>query len=264
MRSTRILALVAVALAASSVAPAEDIHVVVSGGFAAAYKTLAATFETRTHNHLVTERGASMGQTTTAIPARLDRGEAVDVIILAREGLDPLFAKGQVDPASVVDLVRSKIAMAVRQGAPVPDISSVAAFKRTLLEAKSVAYSDSTSGVYLSGTLFKRLGIEQEMLAKGRMIPGTPVGETVARGEAEIGFQQYSELLPVAGIRLVGAIPEETQMVTVYAAAITTRAHAPAAARALIQFLSSPEAREAIKASGLEPVDHAGADKVPQ
>jgi polar amino acid transport system substrate-binding protein len=182
----------------------------------------------------------------------------VDVIILAREGLDPLFAKGQVDPASVVDLVRSKIAMAVRQGAPVPDISSVAAFKRTLLEAKSVAYSDSTSGVYLSGKLFKRLGIEQEMLAKGRMIPGTPVGETVARGEAEIGFQQYSELLPVAGIRIVGAIPEETQMVTVYAAAITSRAEAPAGARALIQFLSSPEAHEAITASGLEPVDQAG------
>jgi molybdate transport system substrate-binding protein len=257
MRSTRILALVAGAIAASSVASAEDIHAVVSGGFAAAYKTLAATFEVRTHNHLVTEWGASMGQTTTAIPVRLDRGEAVDLVILAREGLDPLVTKGQVDPASVVDLVRSKIAMAVRQGAPEPDISTIEALKKTLLNAKSVAYSDSASGVYLSRELFKRLGIEQEMLAKGRVIPGTPVGEIVARGDAEIGFQQYSELLPVAGIRIVGAIPEETQKVTVFTAAITTRAKAPEGARALIRFLGSPEAREAIKASGLEPIDQA-------
>lgn len=233
---------------------AEDIHVVISGGFAAAYTELAATFETRTHNHLITERGASMGNTPTAIPVRLDRGEAVDVVILAREGLDGLVKKGQVVAGSEVDLVRSKIAMAVREGAPAPDISTVAAFKRTLLKAKSVAYSDSASGVYLSTELFKRLGIDKELAAKSHMIPGTPVGETVARGEAEIGFQQYSELLPIKGIRIVGTIPEQTQKVTVFSAGVTSNAKAPAAARALIEFLASPQAYKAIKASGLEPV----------
>ena len=242
-------------LAVSSLAVADDIHVVVSGGFAAAYKMLAAPFEGRSHHHLITVWGASIGQTPTAIPMRLDRGETLDVVILAREGLDLLVSKGQVDPATAVDLVRSPIAMAVRQGAPVPDISSVESFKRTLLNAKSIAYSDSASGVYLSGELFKRLGIEREMHDKAHMVAGKPVGESVARGEAEIGFQQYSELLPVAGIRIVGTIPREIQKITVFTAAVTTHAASHENARALIRFLASPESRDAIRASGLEPID---------
>ncbi len=248
------LVLAAGSIACSQSANAEDIHVVVSGAFTAAYKELAPTFEKNTHHHLITEWGASMGTTPTAIPMRLDRGEAIDVVILAREGLDPLVAKKQIVAGSQVDLVRSKIAMAVREGAPVPDISTVEAFKRTLLNAKSVAYSDSASGVYLSGELFQRLGIDKELAAKSHRILGTPVGEAVARGDVEIGFQQFSELLPIKGIRIVGAIPDETQKVTVFSAGITTSAKAPAGARALIRFLASPEAYGAIKASGLEPV----------
>ncbi len=246
--------LAAASLAAfSQPAAAEDIRVVVSGGFAAAYKELSVAFEKRTQHRLITGWGASMGSTPTAIPVRLERGEAIDVVIMAREGLEPLLAKGRVVPGSEADLVRSKIAMAVREGAPAPDISSVEALRRTLLNARSIAYSDSASGVYLSGDLFKRLGIDQQIAGKSRMIHGTPVGETVARGEAEIGFQQYSELLPVKGIRIVGLIPEETQKVTVFAAGVTTNAKAPVGARALIEFLASPDAYSAIRASGLEP-----------
>lgn len=255
MRNTRILLLAAGAFATSGLAVGEDIHVAVSGGFSAAYKVLSAPFEERSHQHLITEWGASMGQTPTAIPMRLDRGEALDVVILAREGLDLLVTKGQVDPATAVDLVRSPIAMAVREGAPVPDISSVESFRRTLLAARSIAYSDSASGVYLSGELFKRLGIEREMHDRAHMVSGTPVGESVARGEAEIGFQQYSELLPVPGIQIVGSIPAEIQKVTVFSAAVTTHASSSGSGRALIRFLASPEARDAIRASGLEPID---------
>jgi len=255
MRNVRTAVLAVAALVASGLAQAEDIHVAVSGGFAAAYRKLSAPFEEQSHEHLVTVWGASMGDTPTAIPMRLDRGEPLDVVILAREGLDVLVSRGQVDPATAVDLVRSPIAMAVRQGAPLPDISSVESFKRTLLDAKSVAYSDSASGVYLSGELFKRLGIEREMHDKAHVVAGTPVGEIVARGEAEIGFQQYSELLPVAGIRIVGPIPAEIQKITVFSAAVTKYANSPADARALIRFLASPEARDSIRASGLEPID---------
>jgi molybdate transport system substrate-binding protein len=236
---------------------AEDIHVVVSGGLAAAYKDVSPAFEKRTHHHLITEWGPSMGTTPGAIPMRLDRGEPVDVVIMVREGLGPLIARGQIVSGSAVDLARSKIAMAVRNGAPTPDISTVGAFRRTLLNAKSVAYSDSASGVYIAGELFKRLGIEAQMAGKSRMIPATPVGEVVSSGAFELGFQQYSELLPVAGIHVVGLIPEELQKVTVYSAAIATETKAPAGARTLIEFLASPQAYRAIRISGLEPIGSA-------
>jgi len=238
------------------VASADEIHVAISGGAAAAYLTLAPLFEKSTGHRLNTQQGSSMGTTFGAIPMRLDRGESVDVVIMVREGLEPLIAKGQVVRGSAVDIARSRIAMAVRKGAPMPDISTVESFRRALLQSKSVAYSDSASGLYIAGELFKRLGIEEQMAGKSRMIPGTPVGEAVASGEYELGFQQYSELLPVPGIQIVGLIPAELQKVTVYVAALTTSAKAPVAGRTLIKFLSSPQAYPALEASGLEPIRH--------
>ena len=235
-------------------AAADDIHVVVSGGLTPAFKELVPVFEKLTSHHVIVELGPSMGTTVNAIPTRLDRGESIDVLLMVRDGIPPLLAKGQVDPASVTDLARSKIAMAVRKGAPAPDIGSVAAFKRTLLNAKSVAWSDSASGVYLRTELFKRLGVDKELAAKGRTIQATPVGEAVASGEFELGFQQYSELLAVSGIQIVGLIPEELQKITMYSGAIPTGAKSPAAGRALIGFLASASAAGVIKASGLEPL----------
>ena len=235
-------------------ASADEIHVAISGGVAVAYKQLVPVFEKSTHHRLSAQFGPSMGATPGAIPMRLDRGEPLDVVIMVREALEPLIAKKQVVAGSVVDLARSKIAMAVRAGAPVPDIGTVESFRQTLLQAKSVAYSDSASGVYLAHELFKRLGIEESMAGKSRMIPATPVGELVASGEYELGFQQYSELLPVAGIRVVGLIPAALQKVTIFSAAVTTTAKAPAAGRTLINFLASPQAYAALKASGLDPI----------
>jgi molybdate transport system substrate-binding protein len=168
--------------------------------------------------------------------------------------LDELIKQGKVVAASRADLARSSIGMVVRKGAPKPDIASVAAFKRTLIEAKSIAYSDSASGVYLSTVLFQRLGIADQVLGKSRMIPGEPIGAVVARGEAQIGFQQISELLPVPGVDLVGPLPAEIQKVTVFSAGVATSAKEPDAARALIVFLASAEAAAAIAKSGMEPV----------
>jgi molybdate transport system substrate-binding protein len=144
--------------------------------------------------------------------------------------------------------------MAVRAGAPKPDISSVEALRRTLLQAKSVAYSASVSGVYLSTELFPQLGIADQMKLKSQRIERERVGAVVARGDAEIGFQQISELLPIAGIDYVGPLPAEVQRVTVFSAAVATGAESPEAARALIRFFLSAEGRQTMRTSGLEPV----------
>jgi molybdate transport system substrate-binding protein len=156
--------------------------------------------------------------------------------------------------ASRVDLVRSSIGMAVRKGAPRPDISTVEALKRTLLEAKSIAYSASASGVYLSTEMFQKLGIADQVMPKAKRIESERVGTVVARGDAEIGFQQVSELLPIAGIDYVGLLPPEVQKVTVFSAGIATKAQQPDAARELIRFLSSSAAAPAIARTGLEPL----------
>ena len=243
------------ALLAIGVARADEIKVVTSGGFTAAYLELVPAYEALTHNKLVTEFGPSMGTTHNAIPIRLERGESIDVVIMAGSALDDLIKQGKVRAGSRVDLVKSYIGMAVKAGAPRPDISTVDALKRTLLAAKSIAYSDSASGVYLSTELFPKLGITDQIKAKSRKIEADPVGGVVATGEFEIGFQQISELRPVKGIDIVGPLPPGAQRVTVFAAGIPTTATHPEQAKAFIEWLASPAAYPAIKKSGLEPAN---------
>lgn len=243
------------ALFAAIAARADEIHVVTSGGFTAAYLELAPQYEAATHNKIKTEFGPSMGTTHNAIPVRLDRGEAIDVVILAAPALEELIKQGKVRAGSRVDLVQSKIGMAVKAGAPHPDISTVEALKRTLLAAKSIAYSDSASGVYLSTELFPKLGIADQIRGKCKKIEADPVGGVVATGEFEIGFQQISELRPVKGIDIVGELPPGAQRVTVFAAGIPSTATHTEAAKALIEWLASPAAYGAIRKSGLEPAN---------
>ena len=241
----------ACALLAAPAMPAAEIRVVTSGGFTAAFLELVPEYERVTHNKVVTEFGPSMGTTHNAIPVRLERGEPIDVVILAAPALAGLIQQGRVRADSRVDLVRSNIGMAVKAGAPRPDISTVAALKRTLMAAKSIAYSDSASGVYLSTELFPKLGIPA---VKTRKIEADPVGWTVAKGEVEIGFQQISELRPVKGIDIVGPLPPGAQQTTVFAAGIPVTSKQVEAAKALIQWLASPAAYAAIERSGLDPV----------
>ena len=225
-----------------------------SGGFSAAYKVLAPQFEKASRTHVNTVWGPSMGTTSGAIPVRLSRGELADVVIMARSELDALAKKGDVVEGSQVDLANSRIGLAVRAGAKVPDISSVRALRRTLLRARSIAYSDSASGVYVASELFKRLGIEKEMASKSRQIPAEPVGAVVARGEAEVGFQQMSELQPISGITLVGPIPDEVQKVTVFSAGVVAKGADQEGGRALIRYRSSKAACAEIKKSAMDPV----------
>ena len=233
---------------------AQELHVMTSGAFTAPFLEVAPRFEQSAHMKVATAFGASMGGAPDSIPSRLDRGEPADVVILAREALDDLVKRGRVVAGSQVDLVRSSISMAVRAGATKPDISSVEALKRALLNAKSIAYSASASGVYLSTELFPKLGIADAIRSKSRRIESERVGTIVARGDAEIGFQQLSELLPIAGIDIVGPLPEGAQRVTMFSAGIATGSKNLEAAKALIRFLSSSAVAPVITRSGLDPV----------
>ena len=253
LRSKTSFALIA-ALLCAHVASAADITVLVSGAFAEALTELGPQFERATKHKLLTVDGASMGGAPDSIPSRLSRGEPADIVILAAAALDDLIKNGQVRPGSRADLVRSSIGMVVRAGAKHPDISSVDALKRTLLAAKSIAYSASASGVYLSTDLFPSLGIADQVKAKSKRIESERVASVVARGEAEIGFQQISELLPVKGVDYVGPLPPGAQRVTVFSAGIAVKSKNPDAARALIQFLTSPSAAPVIAKTGLDPI----------
>src|SRR3982075_1707419 len=235
-------------------ASAAEVRVMISGGLTAAYNALVPEFERATGHKVVTAYGPSMGATVNAIPVRLERGEPADVLIMVGYALDDLADKGKVIADSRVDLVKSPIGIAVRSGAPKPDISSADAVKRALLAAKSIAYSDSASGVYVSTEMFEKLGIADAMKDKAKKIPATPVGEIVAHGDAEIGLQQISELKPVEGIDIVGSLPDELQKITVFSAGIATVSKEPDAGKALIKFLASPPASAAIVKSGLEPI----------
>lgn len=233
---------------------AAELKVMSSGGFTAAYKLLGPSFTASTGNTLDTILGPSMGQSPEAIPNRLARGESADVVIMVGYALDDLIKQGKVIPGSRVELADSRIGMAVRDGAPKPDIGSVDALKATLLHAKSIAYSDSASGVYIERELFKRLGIEDQVKAKAKMIPKIPVASVVANGDYEVGFQQVSELLPVPGATFVGKIPESVQSVTRYAAGIPVGAPHPQEAKALLDYLASPDAQAAVRSTGMDSV----------
>jgi molybdate transport system substrate-binding protein len=198
-----------------------------------------------------------MGDSPESIPTRLARGEAADVVILDGGAADALNKRGLLHTDSKIELARSLIGMVVPAGAAKPDISSVEALRSTLLAARSIAYSDSGSGTYLSTTLFPRLGVADQIAGKSRKVRGPPSGEpvasVVARGEAEIGFQQVSELIHVPGVTFVGTLPAEVQPIFSFAGALTSTVQQPEAASALIRFLASPEAATVISNAGLLP-----------
>jgi molybdate transport system substrate-binding protein len=258
-QAIRLLSIIGVAaLLLMGRASAADVRVMISAGFYGVYSELGPAFERASGHHLVTTRGPSMGDSPEAIPARLARGEAADVVILDGGAADELGRRDLVRADSKIELARSLIGMVVRAGAEKPDIDSVEALRSTLLAARSIAYSDSGSGTYLSTVLFPKLGIAEQIVGKSRKVRGPPSGEpvaaVVARGEAEIGFQQVSELIHVAGVSFVGALPAEVQPGFSFAGALTRNVQQPEAAGALIRFLSSAEAAAVISKAGLMPL----------
>jgi len=239
-------------------ASAADVRVMISAGYYRVYAELGPAFEKATGNHLITVRGPSMGDSPEAIPTRLARGEVTDVVIMDGAASDELGAKGLVRAESKRELALSQIGLVVRAGAPKPKIDTVDALRQSLLAAKSIAYSDSGSGTYLSTKLFARLGIADQVMPKSRKVRGPPSGEPVAaviaRGEAEIGFQQLSELMHVPGVDLVGPIPAELQPGFSFAGVIAKTAQQPEAAAALLRFLASAEAAPVVTKAGLTPI----------
>lgn len=256
-RLIRPLVIMGSLLALMANARAAEIQVVSSGGFAAAYKALAPVFEQQTGDTLTIGWGPSMGNTPNAVPMRLQRGEKPDVVIMVGYALGKLIDEGKVVAGSRVDLARSGIGVVVRHGAPHPDIGTEAALKAALLAVRSIAYSDSASGIYIANEMFNAMGIAAEVAGKARMIPAEPVGEVVARGEAEIGFQQISELKPIAGIDLLGPLPPGLQKYTVFSGGVVAGSAHPKEAAGLLRFLASPSSRAAVAATGLEPMQPA-------
>jgi len=235
-------------------ATADDFRVMTSGAFTAAHLELIPQLERMTGKTIITA-STSIGTGENSIPNRLKRGEVVDIVIVADAVLRRFIEEGLVLAEGHAPVARSSIGMAVRAGAPKPDIGTVDGLRRTLLQAKSIGYSASVSGQYLTTELYQRLGIADQVMSKSRLVGGGErVGAVVARGELEIGFQQMSELLPVPGIAHITPLPPEVQKVSVFSAGVAASSRQPDLAKSVIRFLASPEAAPAIAKTGLEPV----------
>jgi len=233
---------------------AAEIRVITSGAFTEAYKKLIPLFEAASGHQVISAFGASIGDAPDSIPSRFARGESFDIVILSEGGLEALVKAGKVQPGTRTDLALSKIGAAVRKGTPKPDISTVAALKATLLNAKSIAYSASASGTYLSTELFPKLGVAEQMKVTARRILSERVGAVVARGDAELGFQQVSELIYFKELDFIGTLPDEVQQSVYFSAGLVQGAKEDAAARQLVKFLSSAAVADVVRATGLEPV----------
>jgi molybdate transport system substrate-binding protein len=239
-------------------ADAAEIRILSSGSLKAALSQLLPDFQKSSGNAATIEYGPA-----GALAGRIDKGDAADVAIVSRSQLQKLESNGKVVQGSLVNIAGISLGVAVRKGAPKPDISNVEAFKRALLSARSVGYRDpttgSTSGIYTAG-LLERLGLAQDL--KPKLVLDRSEGDApenvflgVARGEIEMQIGQITEIAIAPGVDLAGPLPSEIQNTTLMAAGIVTTSKAPDAARAFIGFISSPSAVAVLKASGFQPVD---------
>jgi molybdate transport system substrate-binding protein len=225
-----------------------EITVLASNAVKEALAALVPDFESATGHRVVTIWGGTLD-----ISERIRSGEVVDIVVLAAPRIDDFISQGRLMADSRVDIARSGIGVAVREGARKPDISSGTALKAALLAARSIVLSSGPSSVYLAD-LFQKMGIADEIKSKIDQIgPGLPVGKAVARGEGEIGFTQVSELLSVNGVDYVGPLPEDVQHITVWSAGLHVAAPEPDAARGLVEFLTAPQAAAVVRRCGMEP-----------
>jgi len=238
-------------LSPAEMAHAADLKVLSSVALTSVLDEFTPAFEKATGDKLNIGYGLA-----AELKKRVLDGETADVIILTRPMMDELQKQNKFLANSVVNVARTPVSVAARNGAPKPDISSVDAFKRTLLTARSIVYADpakgGVSGVHFARVL-DRLGIAEQMKEKTILVPGAQAAEVVARGEAELGVAQGSEIVPVAGAQLVGPLPGDLASTTVFAAAIGAASKSPEAANSLIKFLNGPEAAPRLKAKGFEP-----------
>jgi molybdate transport system substrate-binding protein len=252
MRTTLLaLAMAMLAAGASTKAGAAEIKVLTAGAFKQALLALLPEFEKATGHKVIVENA-----TVGALSKRIDGGEFFDLAVLTPKAVDDLTGKGKFVAGTRQNLARVGVGVMVKAGAPKPDIASVDAFKKALLEAKSVAYIDpasgGSSGIYVDG-LLKRLGIADQIRPKAKLKKGGYVADLIKSGEAELGIHQISEIVPVKEVTLVGPLPAQIQNYTTYAGAIGTGAKQGEAAKALLKVLTGPAAADVLKARGMEP-----------
>ena len=250
MRMMTRLLIAAAALLCTSPAMAQ-VKVIISGGFSTAYRQVLPEFEKSTGIKVTTGSGASQGEGLLTIASQLERGEAFDVVIMSREGLENLKAAGRILPGSDVDLATAAIGVAVRAGVPKPEIGTVEGLKRALLSAKTIAVPQSTSGIFLLEKVLPLLGIDRSRIKATER--GSQAANLVATGEADIVVQPVSELMSVPGIQYVGVIADELQLIQMFCAAVVKGSNEVEASKQLIAFLSSERATAAIRKNGMEP-----------
>ena len=238
----------ALMLALSAGLQAADIKLISTNGVKAVLEELVPQFEKATGHKLAIRFG-----TAADLKAQIEKGEAFDLAILTAAAIDDLIRQGTLAAPTRADIAKSGAGIAIRKGAARPDISTADAFKRTLLAAKSVAYVGTGATGAEVRKIFERFGIADEMKAKTKLLSGISAAAVVAKGEAELGFSQISELMGIEGAELAGPFPPGVQVHTVFPAAVGTAAREPAAAQALIKFLTAPAAAPVIKARGMEP-----------
>ena len=229
------------------------VTVLISGGFAGAYEQLLPEFERTSRIRVTTRSGSSQGAGPQTIAAQLARGVSADVVILSREGLGELIEANRIATGTDVDLARVPLGVAVPAGTPRPDVTSVETFKQAMLQAKTIAVPESTSGIWLRTDLFPRLGIAEKITVKV-----TPRGKDatgmVAAGSADLAVMPISEIVHAAGVDLAGGIAPEIQFIQVFSAAVVAGSGEIEGSKRLIEFLASARASEAIRKSGMEPL----------
>jgi molybdate transport system substrate-binding protein len=248
----RILLASALIVVAMPPAQAAEMTVLTTGAYLPVVSALAPLFEARTHEHV-----SLANDTAGAVLARARAGAAFDLIILTPPTIADLATAGIVEPASSTDLAQVGVGVVVKSGTPPPDISTVEAFRNSLLNARSVAYIDpasgGSSGIYVA-QLLRKLGIADQIAAHAVLVQGGRVADHIARGEAELGIHQISEILPVAGVTLVGPLPAAIQSETIYTGAVSQSSAQPAAARSFLALLAGPEAAPILAQKGMAPV----------
>ncbi|WP_175671472.1 substrate-binding domain-containing protein [Burkholderia ambifaria] len=240
--------------AAPAAAHADDIHVLATGALHGAFERLAPAFEQSSGHHLKIEWGPSYGTSPEALPMRVRNGEPVDVCFMIKPALEREVDAGRFDRATLEDIAATGIGVAVRHGVAVPEVGTVDALRRALLDARSVAFSEGASGTYMVGVLFEKLGVAEQMKSKSVLVRGKElVGTALARGDAELGLQQVGELKVTPGIDFAGPLPADVQKTSVIASAIAVDARAADASRAFVAFLKTAPAAAILQRSGLDP-----------
>lgn len=240
------------------VAASAQVKVIISGGFSGPYEKLLPEFQKTSGIKVETGSGASQGTGPQTIASQLASGARFDVVIMSREGLDELIAAKRIAPGTDVDLAKALLGIAVRKGAPKPDVSTVEAFKQLMLKSKLVAVPGSTSGIFVMKDVLPRLGIADKVNVKATA-RGAGAAELVAKGEADVAVMPVSEIVHAAGVDFAGVIAQEIQLDQTFCAAIVAGSKQAEAAKKLIAFLASDRAASTIKAGGMEPLGKRGA-----